>query len=103
MGLASHQLQGWLKQEREQAVQVLEATQQDVQEMNRQQDEESGWFNDLRRQLNIQNRFEQMTARAEQSIQAAIYLLAEFVLLMVILPLLFIWLMLRLATRLTLQ
>jgi ABC-type multidrug transport system fused ATPase/permease subunit len=103
MGLASHQLQGWLKQEREQAVQVLEATQQDVEVMSQQQDKESGWFNDLRRQLNIQHRFEQMTARAEQGIQAAIYLLAEFVLLMVILPLLFIWLMLRLATRLTLK
>lgn len=103
MGLASHQVQHWLKQEREQAVQVLEATQEDVEVLNQQQDKESGWFNDLKRQLNIQTRLEHVTARAEQGIQAAIYLLAEFVLLMVLMPLVFIWLILRLATRLTLK
>lgn len=101
MGLASYHVQGWLEQERQQAVSVLETTQEEVAVLNQQQDQESGWLSDLRRQLNIESRLAQVTARAEQGVQAAIYLLAEFVLLMLIMPLLFIWLMLRIASRLT--
>jgi len=103
MGLASYQLQGWLEQERQQAVSVLETTQQEVAVLNQQPDEESGWLSDLRRQLSIESRLKQITARAEQGVQAAIYLLAEFVLLMLIMPLLFIGLMLRIVSRLTVR
>lgn len=103
MGLASYQLQGWLEQERQQAVSVLETTQEEVAVLNQQQDKESGWLKDLRRQLNIESRLKQITTRAEQGVQAAIYLLAEFVLLMLIMPLLFIWLMLRIASRLSVK
>lgn len=103
MGLASYHVQGWLEQEREQAVSVLETTQEEVAVLNQQQDKESGWLSDLRRQLSIESRLTQITARAEQGVQAAIYLLAEFVLLMLIMPLLFIWLMLRIASRLSVK
>jgi len=71
--------------------------------LNQQPDEESGWLSDLRRQLSIESRLKQITARAEQGVQAAIYLLAEFVLLMLIMPLLFIGLMLRIVSRLTVR
>lgn len=101
MGLASYHMQGWLEQERQQAISVLETTQKEVAVLNQQEEQESGWLSDLRRQLNIESRLAQVTARAEQGVQAAIYLLAEFVLLMLIMPLLFIWLMLRIASRLT--
>lgn len=103
IGLVSYQTQQWLAQEREQAVAVLKTTQDDVAQLNQQQDEESGWFSDLRRQLSIEARLETITKRAEQGVQAALYLLAEFVLLMVILPLLFIWLLIRSLSRFTVK
>lgn len=103
MGLVSYQTQQWLSNEREQAVNVLEATQEDVAVLNQQQDKGAGWFDDLRRQLNIENRLTQVTTQVEQGVQAALYLLAEFVLVMLLLPLMFIWLLAKGISRLTLK
>jgi F0F1-type ATP synthase assembly protein I len=99
----SHQTQQWLQTERQAAVSVLASTRSSVDEFNSQsQQPSSGWFSDLRDKLDIEARLEKVKQRAEQGVEAAIYLLAEFVFIMVLLPLLFGWLLLRLLSRLRL-
>ncbi len=96
LALVSHQTQQWLQTERQQAVSVLQSTQNSVDELNDgYQQESGGWFSNLRDRIDIQARLDQVKSRAEQGVEAAVYLLAEFVLIMVLLPLLFVWLVLR--------
>lgn len=103
LALVSHQTQQWLQTERQAAVSVLASTRSSVDEFNSQsQQPSSGWFSDLRDKLDIEARLEKVKQRAEQGVEAAIYLLAEFVFIMVLLPLLFGWLLLRLLSRLRL-
>jgi ABC-type multidrug transport system fused ATPase/permease subunit len=103
LALVSHQTQVWLKSERQQAVSMLESTRSTVDELNQQYDDGSqGWFSDLRDKLDIKARLEQIQARAEQAVEAAVYLLAEFVLIMVLMPLLFVYMALKLPMRLRL-
>jgi ABC-type multidrug transport system fused ATPase/permease subunit len=103
LALLSHQTQQWLQTERQAAVSVLASTQSSVDEFNSEsQQQSSGWFSDLRDRLDIQARLEKVQQRAEQGVEAAVYLLAEFLLIMVLLPLLFAWLLLRLLSRLRL-
>jgi len=104
LALISHQSQQWLQAERQQAVSVLQSTQSSVEQFNTQyQDQSSGWFSDLRDRLDIEARLEKVKTRAEQGVEAAVYLLAEFLLLMVLLPVLFAWLLLRLLGRIKLK
>lgn len=104
LALVSHQAQQWLQADRQEAVSVLQSTQSSVDDFNTQyQSQSSGWFSDLRDRLDIEARLDKVKARAEQGVEAAVYLLAEFVLIMVLLPLLFAWLMLRLLGRLKLR
>lgn len=103
LALVSHQTQDWLQTERQQAVRVLASTHSSLDQFNTEsQQQSSGWFSDLRDRLDIQARLEKVKQRAEQGVEAAVYLLAEFVLIMVLLPLLFAWLLLRLLSRLRL-
>lgn len=97
LALVSHQTQQWLQTERQQAVSVLQSAQSSVDELNEHYQQESGgWFSNLRDRIDIQGRLNQVKNRAELGVEAAVYLLAEFVLIMVLLPLVFVWLTLRL-------
>ncbi len=96
LALVSHGTQQWLQTERQQAVSVLQSAQGSVDQLNESYQQESGgWFNNLRDKIDIQARLSQIKNRAEQGVEAAVYLLAEFVLIMLLLPLLFVWLVLR--------
>lgn len=94
--LVSHQTQQWLQTQRQEAVSVLESAQASAEELNQNHQQESeGWFNNLRKWFDIKASLEQMKSRAERGVEAAAYLLAEFLLIMVLFPLLFVWLALR--------
>ncbi|MTI63924.1 hypothetical protein [Methylophaga sp.] len=96
LALVSHQTQQWLQTERQEAVSVLQSAQASVDQLNQNHQQESGgWFDNLRERVDIGARLEQVKSRAEQGVEAAVYLLAEFLLIMVLLPLLFVWLALR--------
>ena len=99
VSVISHQTQNWLASEREQAISVLEATQEDVDGMNAIKQENPGWLSDLRQRLDIETRLTQVRSRAEQAVEAAVYLLAEFILLMLVLPILAVWVFVRLMAR----
>lgn len=103
LAVLSHQTQQWLQAERQEAIAVLQTTQESVGELNvEHQDESTGWFSGLRDRLDIQARLDGVKAKAEQGVEAAVYLLAEFVFIMVLLPLLFAWLIIRLLGKLRL-
>lgn len=101
MAFASEQLQDWLTPERQAAVAVLDETQSEVAAIqNESADTERSWYQGLRENLDIQKRLQSIESRAEQGIEAAIYLFAEFVLVMLLLPILTALLVYRLLSRL---
>jgi len=103
VAVVSHQMQDWLTTERQQALHTLQSTRDDVDNLNvRSSEQESSWFDGFKHRLDIQTKLDKVKLQAEQSVEAAIYLLAEFVLIMVLLPLLFLYLMLKLPTRIRL-
>jgi len=103
VALVSHQMQSWLATERQQALQTLQTTREDVDSLNTTDSEpSSSWFDGFKNRLDIQARLSNVKYQAEQSVEAAIYLLAEFILIMVLLPLLFLYLILKLPSRIRL-
>lgn len=91
--LAANQMQNWLDNDRQQAVTVLDNTQQSLQDLQ-QQDLETDrkWYQGMRESLDIRGKLQAVEDKAEQGVEAAVYLLAEFILVMVLLPLLFLYL-----------
>lgn len=101
MAFASVQLQGWLAPERESAVAVLDETQSEVSTIHHDGTEsERSWYQGLRENLAVERRLESIQSRAEKGVEAAIYLFAEFLLVMLLLPLLTGLLIYRLLCRL---
>lgn len=103
VAVVSNQMQNWLATERQQALQTLQTTRNNVDGLNAHSSEEDGsWFNGFKNRLDIQARLDGVKYQAEKSVEAAIYLLAEFVLIMVLLPLLILYLLLKLPARIRL-
>lgn len=98
--LASNQLQLWLENDRQDAIAVLQATQQEVAAIQPEVDEsQRAWYQGFKDNLDIKARLHSIEQKAEQGINAAIYLLAEFVLIMLILPIGFLFIAWRLIGR----
>lgn len=103
VAVVSYQMQDWLTTERQQALHTLQSTRNDVDNLNAQSSEqERSWFDGFKNRLDIQAKLNIVKHQAEQGVEAAIYLLAEFVLIMVLVPLLFLYLMLKLPARIKL-
>jgi heme exporter protein D len=86
MVLVSNHTQGWLSYDREQAMTVLVDTQQEVKVLNQTNSKDQSWFEGVKNSLDIDARLEAVKQQAEQAIEAAIYILSEFVLVFVFLP-----------------
>lgn len=100
--VASNQLQLWLEHDRQDAIAILHSTQQEVAAIQPESaDSERGWYQGFKDNLDIKNRLQSIETKAEQGINAAIYLLAEFVLIMLILPIGFLFIAWRLIGRIT--
>lgn len=94
-------LQGLMQSQRDEAVMVLESTQNDVETLtNREQEQSKGWFDNLKGKLNIEAKLQQIRQQADRAVHAAVYLLAEFVLLMLLMPVLTLWLLFKITTAL---
>lgn len=100
VALVSQQLQHVLKDQREQAMSVLVDTQQQVARLNAETDKDQSWYQGLKHKLDINATITAIQNKTETAIEAAIYLLAEFVLVMVLVPIGFIFLIIRLLPRL---
>ncbi|AFJ01376.1 hypothetical protein Q7C_195 [Methylophaga frappieri] len=102
--LVSHQAQVWLQHDRQQAVAVLDATESSLQSFQQSAgNEDKKWYQGWRDNLDIKAKLEQIKLRAEQAVEAAVYLLAEFLLIMVLLPLLLLIIGWRFVTRLLIR
>ncbi len=98
--LVSYQVQSALSQQREDAVTVLENTQTDVQQYtHKQSHNDSNWWDGLKNSLDIEQGLNAIQQQSETAVKAAVYLLAEFVLVMVLLPIFCMYLFIRLFNR----
>jgi hypothetical protein len=86
MVLVSNHTQQWLSYDREQAITVLVNTQQEVKVLNQSNSEDQSWYEGVKNSLDIDARLEVVKQQAEQAIEAAIYILSEFILVFVLLP-----------------
>ncbi|WP_292413223.1 MULTISPECIES: hypothetical protein [unclassified Methylophaga] len=100
--MASNQVQVWLEHDRQDAIAVLQTTRQQVAALHPDPEEPSRtWYQGFKDNLDVKARLQDIQQKAEQGINAAIYLLAEFVLIMLILPIGFLFVAWRLITKLT--
>lgn len=98
--LVSYQIQMALSQQRDNAVSVLENTQTEVQQYTHQHSKtDSNWWDGLKNSLDIEQGLNKIQQHSETAVKAAVYLLAEFVLVMVLLPILCMLLFVRLFNR----
>jgi len=98
--LVSYQVQSALNQQRQQAITTLETTQSDVKRYtNQQANNDSSWWHGLKNSLDIEQSLNAIQNKTETAVKAAIYLLAEFILVMVLLPIFCLYLLIRLFNR----
>ncbi|WP_438971007.1 hypothetical protein [Methylophaga sp.] len=104
VAIVSLQAQDWLATERQQAIKTLQSTRDDVDLMNTQNtEEERSWLDGFKNKLDIQTKVNSVKYQAEQSVEAAIYILSEFMLIMIFFPLLFVYLLIRLTATIRLH
>lgn len=95
--LVSYQAQEWLSLDRQAALVELEAARSEVETITLEAPEkEKRWFQGVRENFDVTRKLSAIEARAERGVEAAIYLLAEFVLIMLLIPLAFIFIMFKL-------
>ncbi len=91
--LAANQMQNWLDHDRQQAVTVLDSTQQSLKALQEaERDIDRKWYQGMRDNLDISGKLQNIKDKVEKAVEAAIYILAEFLLVMVLLPLIFLFL-----------
>lgn len=92
MVLTSNMMQTWLEAERHDSIAVLVSTEGDVRTLNTAttSDQNSGWFESLTAKLKLTDLFTSIKAKTDNAVTAAVYILAEFVLVFIFVPLLFI-------------
>lgn len=95
--LTSNHLQLWLEQDRLDAIAVLQTTQQQVAAIQPDMETtERSWYQGITDNLDIKAKLQSVERRAEEAINAAIYLFAEFVLIMLLIPIGFLFIAWRL-------
>ena len=101
MVVVSNYSQQWLSYDREQAISVLVVAQQEVKVLNQSNGQEQGWFEGVKNSLDIEARLEAVKQQAEQAIEAAIYILSEFLLVFVLLPIVLGFILFNVIRKLT--
>lgn len=100
--LVSHQAQQWLSADRQAALVELEAARSEVETITLETPAtEKRWFQSIRDNFDVTRKLSVIEERAERGVEAAIYLLAEFVLIMLLIPLAFIFIMFKLFGRIS--
>jgi len=92
MVLTSNLMQTWLESERQQSIAVLISTENEVRVLNQStaSGQDAGWFESLAAKLKLTDIFTSIKAKTDKAVMAAVYILAEFVLVFIFIPLLFI-------------
>lgn len=92
MVLTSSVMQTWLESERQQAISVLVSTEHEVRVLNQSTSEQksSSWFDNMSDKLQLTELFNNIKSKADEAVTAAISILAEFLLVFILIPLVFI-------------
>jgi len=109
-GLTSNALNDWIEAERQQAVLQLESTRKTVnilkgvkQSTLEIEVEGSSWFNDIitdiKQKIDIRPNVEAIKNKAEGAVEATVFLISQFVLQYLLLPIIFLWLMVMILRR----
>ena len=101
MVLVSNTTQNFLSHDREQALTVLVDTQHEVTILNKSNSADQSWFDGIKNSFDIDASLEAVQQQAEQAIEAAIYILSEFVLVFVFLPIVMGFIVLFVMRKLT--
>jgi hypothetical protein len=101
MVITSGLMQSWLETDRQESVTVLISTEKDIQELNNttSEKEEDGWFANIASKFDMSELFNSIEEKADNAVSAAVYLLAEFVLVFIFIPVMFLFFAYRLLTR----
>lgn len=101
MVLTSNMMQKWLETERQDSITVLISTESDVRALNTttESEQDSGWFKSLTAKLKLTNLFTLIKSKTDNAVTAVVYILAEFVLVFIFIPLLFIGIVYKLLVR----
>lgn len=86
MTVFSNQVQNWLEYDRQQAIAVLVDTQDNIELLNQTDDEERSFWVKIKESLDIDSNLNAIKHKAEQAIEASIYLVSEFVLVFILMP-----------------
>lgn len=92
MVLSSNMMQTWLASERQESISILLATENEVRALNKatEIDEDSGWFESLTSKLKIADLFTIIKTKTDNAVTATVYILAEFVLVFIFMPVMFL-------------
>lgn len=92
MVLTSNLMQTWLESERQQSIAILISTENEVRDLNQAtaSDQDAGWFQSLTAKLKLTNIFTSIKSKTDNAVTAAVYILAEFVLVFIFIPVLFV-------------
>lgn len=101
MVLSSSLMQSWLEQDRQTSVSTLVVAQDDIENLNKtaSENEQSGWFESISNTFKLDEIFSSMENKANEAVSAAVYILAEFVLVFILIPVLFMFVGYRLLFR----
>jgi len=103
MALTSGLMQSWLETQREESVTTLITAQNDIEELNQSttetQTEKASWFDSMTSKLHLNDLFSSVEHKADNAVNAAVYLLAEFVLVFILIPMLFLFISYRILIR----
>lgn len=86
MTVFSNHVQNWLETDRQKAVTVLMDTQNNIETLNKTDNKERNFWGKIKESLDIDASLNAIKHKAEQAIEASIYLLSEFVLVFILMP-----------------
>jgi len=92
MVLTSNMMQTWLESQRQDSISVLISTENEVRALNKAtaSNQDAGWFESLTAKLKLTNIFTSIKSKTDNVVTAAVYILAEFVLVFIFIPVLFV-------------
>jgi hypothetical protein len=92
MVITSNMMQTWLESERQDSISVLISTENEVRALNQAtaSDHDSGWFESLTAKLKLTDVFTSIKAKTDNAVTAVVYILAEFVLVFILIPIVFV-------------
>jgi len=98
MVLTSSLMQSWLETQRQESVTILVTAESEIKQLNQStvQQEDKSWFDTMTSKFQLTGLFTSIKDKTDSAVTASVYLLAEFVLVFILIPILFLLLSYRL-------